>query len=226
MQFWQVRQENPVSKYLKYSKGQFLYRDKDAKENKEFFLQEFIVLKTGYTVKWWSDHYEVGVRSNEVEYLTEWLKVSTFKDKKGRTHEIASWIYKEFKGDLENWINLHKCLTILQDNEIVHLSLKGNAMRVIWEFLKVIDISKIKIKYLESKFLKKGKVEYFSPVFGMGSEITPEEYDIAISKLWLINEVQKNKQEEEKDTFVDDFLAEVKPDEATQEAIDQNLLPF
>jgi len=42
----------------------------------------------------------------------------------------------------------------------------------------------------------------------------------------LINEVQKNKQEEEKDTFVDDFLAEVKPDEATQEAIDQNLLPF
>lgn len=214
--FGETKKINPVQLYVEFKSGgewpmlgKFYHWDKSAGENVSVDLWEFIILKTAYTVSGYSDKYQSGIYSNTVEYLNEELDVQTYKN-----DTIAVWLYKDIKWDLLSaGAKLNKVLYIYTEAYgIVYLKLKWSASWAISEFLKVVDMNKMKVKVSSVTDEKKWATKYKVPVFGMGAELTEDDIEIAKSKLALLEwEVIKD---EETDTFVDDLLEEVaKPTE-------------
>lgn len=231
-QFWQVEYVNPVNVYCEFKAGGdnkeilgkiFTY-DKEAGANIPFELWECIVLKTGYTINGYSDKHSTGIYSNTVEYLNEELEVKTHKSKvTGKSETIAYGLYKEIKGDVvASGARLNKVLYLLtDDSRIVYLSLKWEASRSVSEWLKNYNQSKVKIKLSSTEEKKKGATKYLVPIRWVGSEITEDEAEIAMSKLALLNANSPKK--EDKPSLVDELLNEV--DQPTESEADFDI-PF
>ena len=70
-----------VEKYLTWKgasdAGMFIYYDKEAGEEKEFNLTEFILLRKSFTIKGWSDAQEKAIYSNQIDKFTEELYVKS-----------------------------------------------------------------------------------------------------------------------------------------------------
>lgn len=230
-QFWQVEYVNPVNVYCEFKAGGdnkeilgkiFTY-DKEAGANIPFELWECIVLKTGYTINGYSDKHSTGIYSNTVEYLNEELEVKTHKSKvTGKSETIAYGLYKEIKGDVvASWARLNKVLYLLtDDSRIVYLALKWEASRSVGEWLKNYNQSKVKIKLSSTEEKKKWATKYLVPIRWVGSDITDDEAEIALSKLALSNANSPKK--EDKPSLVDELLTEV--DQPTETEADE--LPF
>ena len=225
--FGETQKINPVQLYVEFKSGgewpmlgKFYHWDKSASENVSVDLGEFIILKTAYTVSGYSDKYQSGIYSNTVEYLNEILEVQTYKK-----DTIALGLYKEIKWDLLSaGAKLNKVLYIYTEaHGIVYLKLKGSASWAISEFLKVVDMNKMKIKIAEVTDEKKWATKYKVPVFGMGAELTEDDIEIAKSKLAFVE--GQDIKDEEVDTFVDDLLDETnKQTESVSDSNDD--LPF
>lgn len=201
-QFWQQEYVNPVDVYIQFKaggedalRGKFYTYDKEAKQNVEVELGEFIIVKTAYTVIGYSDRHETGIFSNTVDYLREELDVRTYDSKlTGKKETIAHWLYADIKGDILAWGGrLYGVYYILlSDGRLAYLSLKGMAWMNLSTALKAYGYDKVKYKVSEINEEKKGWTKFLVPVFGQGADITEAEAKNALAKVALLTREDKN----------------------------------
>ena len=183
MRFGDVSNDKLISKYLKWKwaidDGFFAYWDKEQEEEIQFDLGEFIVLKIGYTIKWFikkgkgKDIEYISYFSNEIEHLRkEELEVKTFD---GSAKSIKG-IYKNIKGELPQGVRLHLAVTVLKDWEIIEFFLKWQTFFDFSELLKKTNFKKYKITVDKIEKVTEWTIHYSTISFKEWSEITTEEF--------------------------------------------------
>ena len=225
--------ERPTKKYIKLSgdTGNFGYWDKEIEKNIELeYPIRFIVLDILTTIKGWHGSKEAGIYSNEIHnQLTEILKVGIFKN-----GELATGLYADIKekvkgvgGKFAN--SVYAMMVVDNEPELVNFQLLGAPLSAFFDFKKDNDIYKNAINIVDVMPAKKGKTDYFIPVFEANG-ITAEEskaadlLDIELQKYldkYKLGQLDSSKVEEVPDDEKDEFV----PDESTA-PIDNSDTPF
>lgn len=218
MIFGEERKERIVTKYLEWKGWKdawyFTYYDKDKWENVVKEIKSFIILKKGYTVKWYSEQNNSFIYSNEVEMIGQ-------EEMNVRTHSwktIATGIYKDIKWDiLSAWGKLHIALTVMLDNkEVIQFFLKGQNFFNFTEIMNTIDINNHKITFEWAEDMKKWANKYKAPIFVQWEAITAEERAKASE---IAPKLRKDVEEENKQ------IQEEISDEKAKD-VDEEDLPF
>lgn len=155
--------KSPISVFLEYKKWEFVYYDKDSKENIKNNLDNFIILDYWYCIKGeeWDERvnkYTNRYYSNEIKDWWDRLYLIRMRFINWETEKtlINKWIWKtDIKPSLPKWCNLNLSLTILDLNDwiVKWLCLSWN------NFFKVSKIIRENSKP-ESIFSFKTKTEY------------------------------------------------------------------
>lgn len=170
------RSANPITKFLEWKWAKtdwfFSYYDKESQSNNHFDLNlPFIILKTGWSIKWYSPA-SWGFWSNEVEDLNQEKITIRAKD-----WVVAEWLYAEVKAKaVSMWGKLQRVLTVLYDGQVIAFALKWAALSSFIEFTKNNAFymrNKIVLADIEDK--KNWAIEYKVPVFAIDSPITEAE---------------------------------------------------
>lgn len=163
--------------YLKWKgasdAGKFVTWDWEAEV--DYNLDEFIIIKTGYAIKGYSDKHNKQIYSNQIDAFTEELNVRAGED------EIVKGIYRDIKDKIEGaGGKLHILLTCLTNSgEVVQVPLKGKAFANFLSFSDTNDTSANKVKFAGAEDGKKWAIKFRTPLFEVGSQITPEELEQA-----------------------------------------------
>lgn len=157
---------NPAKRRLELKEGKVTYYDKEAQENVEVDTPlEFAVLDTLATVTGWSDEDTSGFWSNEVRSVgKDTLNIRTSKGAKG------SGIWSEIKGQPSLVGAKYATVVYLAHEtesgiEIAKMSMSGAALNAWIEFTQKNNIKGNKVILSGFTEEKKGRVEYFMPVF-------------------------------------------------------------
>lgn len=193
--------------------GFFVCYDKEKKEKMNSdLLSEFVILRMWWSVAWWSDAAKMGIRSNEVEYTTQPLKV-----KCGDTN-IAEWLWKDIKPTVvAQWWHLQLVLTVLMESKIQGIMLKGSQVASVLDYLRKNSFQSNKFQFTDFTEEQKGKVRYRVPVLKAVGDIDNVaecvEYAEIVDAYFNSREKTILTEEATNDAFVDDLLEEVKQDE-------------
>ena len=163
-----TEQQAIATRYLEWSgsEGKMKYYDKSTKENVLVDLPfTFTVLDILHTITGYSDTDESGFWSNEVKNIqTDELTVQTKKNKYppmvygkmadilNRGAKYAQSVYIAFKDESDTLV-------------IGNLKLYGSAIGSWIEFRKKSDVYKVGCKIVSAEPKKKGKTDYFEPVY-------------------------------------------------------------
>lgn len=222
----QPRAVNPATRFFQWggADGTVSYYDKEAEERidvpfskKKPFI--FLVLDELNTVAGFSEAESSSIWANEVRDMSkEPFAVRTGKGLKMRGK------YSDIKGELTSRSfggKYAKSVYIAyrnDENELVigHIKLSGAALMAWIDFNKKWDVYKVAIKLEDTKAAKKGKVDYFVPVFsGLPvSESTNEEAKVLDNQLqdYLKTYFSNTPDEEE-------IVEAVEDDEVEEEAV-------
>lgn len=173
--------KNPATRFFQWGggDGSLSYYDKEAEERIEVPFGKkkpfvFLVLDELNTMSGFSDDDQSSFWSNEVRDVTK--DVMTLRTGKGVK---ARGVYKDLK---DTGAKYAKSVYIAYKDEagelvIGHIKIMGAALTAWIDFNKKWDVYKVAVKLEDIKAAKKGKVEYFLPVFsGLPvSEATNEE---------------------------------------------------
>ena len=161
---------NPATRFFEWSgsEGKVKYYDKEAKENIYVDLPfTFLVLDTLVTITGYSDEAESGYWSNEVRNIK--VEPMTVRTKKGA---VAIGLYDEVKDLTGAKYTQSVYIAYRGDDdqlEIGNIKLHGSAIGPWIEFRKGRDIYQGAVTIAGKHKAKKGRNEYFEPIF----EVTP-----------------------------------------------------
>lgn len=171
--------KSPITKFLewKWAKdgGYFSFYNKEEGANESFDLdEEFIVLRTGWSVKWYNERVK-WIYSNEIERIgSEIIEV------KGGNETLAKGLWKDIKDQvLALGAKLQRVITVLYKGEVIGIAVKGSALYELNTLLSTMSITKNKIEFKGADLRKKGAVEYQVPLFEIGSSITKDDAFVA-----------------------------------------------
>jgi hypothetical protein len=175
---------NPTKRYLEWKSNDksFEFYDKEAGEKVKVELPlKFVFLQHYHTVKGWNDASQSGIWSNEVYYIgSEPMTVRAYKG-----GEIATGLYKDIKQDITNaGGKYHRSVYVmLEDGTIANLSFKGAVVREWSDFFgdnqSLLDNQWIEVN--TAKEQKKGSINYSTPEFTLGKNLTAKESSMADS---------------------------------------------
>lgn len=172
------KSSNPTKRYLEWKSNDksFEYYDKDAGEKVKVDLPlKFVFLQHYHTIKGWNDASDSGIYSNEVFYIgSEPVTVRSFKG-----GVIAEGLYKEIKPEITNaGGKYHRSVYVmLEDGTLANLSLKGSVVRE-WSDFMENNKNLVGAKWVEvnsAKEQKKGSVNYTTPEFTIGKNLTAKQ---------------------------------------------------
>lgn len=179
---------SPVTKRLEW-KGKdwgFYFYDKEARQKVDFDLSEFVLIKTGYQFKGWSDSANSSVSSNEIDEWDDNMRVFHFWGEQ-RTTTIAEGVWRDIKPQVEGLGKINIVLTgIVPNGDIVTITFKGAAYKEFNDFADNFDAVNNKIKFGEPQDKKTGAVSYKVPTFEDGGAVTAalqKKVDSAIDEL-------------------------------------------
>jgi hypothetical protein len=182
---------NPTTKYWEWKSNEktFSYFDKaiaetckDKEEVKEKanipveLPTRILVLAELVTIKGWHDASGSGIYSNEVFYVSsEELEVRTFGGKL-----IAKGLYNDIKAEVKAAGGTYRksIYAMLDNGEIVNLSIKGSAVKTWSEFTKSLNKGATENFWISidgAEEHKKGSVPYSTPKFSLGKALTKQE---------------------------------------------------
>lgn len=186
--------KNPAELFIKWrggeDQGYFEYYDKSIKDEKlrnvkidlsEGFaiLDEDLMSITGY-----DDRRRMGIISNEVRTINDKLIVKGYIKGQNPT-TLLSGPYSELKETVKesNIYNYTKNIYImLRDGRLAHLALSGSSFR---QWLSDVQPNsnhgKCWIRHDETKDAKNGNVKYKFPVFKVGEEISPSDWEEVVN---------------------------------------------
>lgn len=176
------KSSNPTAKFMEWKSldKNFSYYDKSAEENVKVGLPlKFVFLQHYHTVKGWNDASQSGIYSNEVYYIgSEPMTVRAFKG-----GVIAEGLYKDIKPAIDNaGGKYHRSVYVmLEDGSIANLSFKGAVVREWSEFMKHSG-NLVDAQWIESNDAvdhKKGSINYSTPNFKMGSNLSKKDEALA-----------------------------------------------
>jgi hypothetical protein len=190
--------KNPTSKYLEWKSNDklFTYYDSNASENVNVDLPfRFLLLTQYHTIGGFHSDSNSRIYSNYVSYIgTEEMNVRSYKG-----GEIAKGLYKNIKSSIiGSGGKYHKAIFgMLEDGSIVSISLKGSAVREWTDFFDsnehLLDNKWVEIKSATQH--KKGSIEYSTPDFVVGKNLTKAQENLADSATALFQ------------VFVDDYFS-------------------
>jgi len=167
---------NPVSKFYRWNGGDgtLSYYNKESKENIKVELPlNFVVLDQLTTISGFSDKYQGGFSSNEVRSTKDNLKVVCYgKNNKGekQIYNIAEGSYESIKDKLKaegaKYCKSVYAVTLdAKDNlELVNFQLSGSALAPFFT-ANVNDDGSVIAMAVNPEVQKKGKTEYYEPIF-------------------------------------------------------------
>ena len=173
--------ENPCKKWIEYKAEtkQWVFWNKGLEQNEEIKDPKFVPLDELSTVVGFYEPGQCGIYSNEVHNLTEQiLKVKSFKG----GLELVGY-YKDIKDSLKVHggrfaKSVYALLVTDTGFELVNFKFKGVAFSG-WLEKKFNPLGKI-ITVTDYIAGKKGRSEYFTPVFTAGETLQGDDYQYAI----------------------------------------------
>ncbi len=159
---------SPCTRYYEWSgdKGEFFYYDKEIKEKVFSKLPfSFIVLDTLSTCKGFDDNLQMGYYSNEVRSTK--TDVFTIRNKKGI---VFTGLYENAKEKLgtkgmKYYQSVYVAIKEGKDLIIANIQLGGSGLSPFIEFCKENKVTEIGVTVKETIAKKKGKTNYFEPVY-------------------------------------------------------------
>jgi len=179
---FQTSSPNPATKFMEWKSDNksFAYYDKEKGENITVSNGfKFLTLMEMHTVKGWNDASESGIYANEVKFIgKEEIEVKSFKGGK-----IAKGLYKDIKHDIAaaGGHYTKSIYAMLQDGTIVNFQLKGSAVKEWGDFTQKTR-SRLTDEWVEvtgANALKKGKINYSTPIFKFNTSLNEEEGKLA-----------------------------------------------
>lgn len=173
--------ENPCKKWIEYKaeNKQWIFYNKALEQNEEIKHPKFVVLDELSTVVGWYEAGQSGIYSNEVHNLSEQiLKVKSWKG----GLELVGY-YKDIKPSLISSggkfaKSVYALLVTETGYELVNFKLKGVGFGG-WMDKKFNPLGKI-VSVTDYIAGKKGRSEYFTPVFSCGDALQGEDLEYAI----------------------------------------------
>ena len=183
---------NVVDRWLKWKgaddDGYFAYYDKEKGEDVKYDFNEGIIIREQYQVQGFDATTNSRIQCN---------KVTSTKDEPFRITLGGAVIYDDLynKEIIEKMGHkLHLCLTVMTNDEIVELSIKGTGFG---KYIELgLDGEKFKLKQTAPEGGKAWAIKYKTPIFIEGSEITGEEREAALEVVKTINTAPVEEKEE------------------------------
>lgn len=208
LEFWKPKTSgSPVSKYAEWKSETktFAYYDKATNSKLPLTIKDAVLIKLSYAHKGWDDDSSQPIYSNEI---SDWNETITIRTKTGI---IASGLHKDIKEKSPN-SSINILAYILMNGELIQLSAKGSSYMEFSTFLKWFDHNSDTFSVTGSTPHKKGKVEYTTPIFSVGSAITSEQRSEAMAAVNAIGKKSASTTSlEESDDMFDIPTAKVKP---------------
>ena len=179
---------------------------------------KFVFIQQYHTVKGWHSQHKSKIYSNEVFYIGN--DPITVRAHKPKGTILATGIYKDIKPQVSAvGGKYHKSIYVmLEDGELVNISLKGAAVREWGDFfnLEKFKIDDVWVTVPEAVESKEGSINYSTPKFVLGEKLTNKQSASADSAAAVLKQ--------HLDGY---FKKEVKAEYAADvEAVETDSLPF
>ena len=180
---------NVVDKYLNWKGASetwyFVEYNKEKWEEEKYELEDFILIRKCYSIRWWSDIQKKPIYSNKIDRFDEILTIKSWEIL------INKWIYSDVKWDLWGG-RLHLHLIWLSNWIVIDIAFKWLAFFKVWEVIKNMDTNINKLTFNGAESWQKGVVKFKTPLFIPWKEIGIDENRLALEIVKTIKNNKKN----------------------------------